>query len=56
MAYLPCPFKQINNNKKKLVMFYIVMKLALCLVFGSMDSGVERNVEGTLNGENWMFG
>jgi len=37
-------------------MFYSVMKLSLYLLFGSMDSGVEHHVEGTLNGENWMFG
>jgi hypothetical protein len=37
-------------------MFYIVMKLAIYLVFGSLEGGVEHNVEGTLNGENWMFG
>jgi len=55
MAYLSCPFKQINNRKKKLVMFWSVMKLSLYLLFGSMDSGVEHHVEGTLNGENWMF-
>ena len=35
---------------------YVLECNELYLVFGSMDSGVEHHVEGTLNGENWIFG